>query len=395
MKNFLVIVVIFTAMFSIARADEFASSWVSSINMPPKSRAILIDKVEKYSKRAGAQEAMRRMAHLKPAVDDYCLREGIHPEPIYGLILTESQARPDAVDGVFRFGRSRKAHVGLGQLNFQRLPKDQRFDPDRIQVARRYQMSDKASDKNEWENLDKRFDSRWNLKVTIHEFHGHLERTGDPTLSFMGHHGGGNDPVKAVQKYARDREVVLTRSRVPSYVKKHKLNYFVLYESPGSARRYWASKSDCHLSYGFAPVVWSELFARWCVENNIPKTPATSAEIQILKGEPKVEQQIQGIAGWIASLFTSASICQLWADTMSVFSAGLDCAGKWAVIVLLPCAVLVGLRHIIPPFTIVLWAIVRWGWRSRARPFRFVGTMLAILFGTKARRIAALKVLKT
>lgn len=256
-----------------------------------RSQRMLEKKVGRWQERGDLTTILQRVAHMKPAIDQLCAKHGVDPEVMYGLLMQESCANDEAVDYVFKAGKSSKVHVGLGQLNKDKLPKKIKNDPlrrhfafewrdayrNRIGLARQVKhgndglkdelvQAQKLEDKlmSEWAKRDPRFDPRWNLEQTIVFFKYNLRKCGEPGLAIMAHHGGGNDPVRRVQRWAADHGYPVPSSRkVPAFVRKHGLNYFVLYEDRRAGHQYWAKKGDGHLTYAFSPLAGSIVFMEY------------------------------------------------------------------------------------------------------------------------------------
>lgn len=306
------------------------------------------------------------------------------PEPIYGLILTESKGLADAIDYVFKACLSRSAHVGPGQLSRTRLPKRV---PGRVQAAFAWQETRDPDDLERWKALDKRFDPRWNIATTVREFYEHIMRTGDPTFAFMGHHGGGGDPVRAIQLYAQDHGVRLKRSEVADYTYKHHITYFTLYEARGSAYHYWAAKSDSHVTYGFAPVAWAEIFARWCDAHPEKLEQVQLATLAKAK-ETKTKEKIKH--GGKEEMVTLLGFVRHYVVGIT-HDAGPACAGfgMWIGQVLLAlfvlAVVLSGLWNLVPALGRGVWAVTVWWW-TIARPAgnKAIGGMFRALFPKRA-----------
>lgn len=303
---------------------EFSSPWVRNLDIPEKSRHELRARVEKWPSRPLYWGAMMRLSMIKPNIDGMTKKAGVNSAAFYGLLITESGANPLITDNVFRGGEAGKVHVGLGQLNFSKLPKAEREDKRRIRAAYawranyiRWQKVSQGLKANglsakartglqveatkrqklsrrlllNWAAFDLRFDSRWNLERTISFWKGNIACCGgDATLAIMAHHGGLYSPLRRVAYYRQDHEgrgfdpdnLIWLRREMSVYIKRQGLNFFKLYEDEGrSGVHYWRMKGDAHLTYGFAPVAWSEIF--WRFLNDPGSRPKTNRRYP---GEP-------------------------------------------------------------------------------------------------------------
>lgn len=261
-------------------AEAFIPAWQKLANLETR-----------WQNRADRLMIEKRVAHLKPVIDEICKKQKVNPEVFYGLIMTESCANQYAIDYMFFGGITHSACVGLGQLNEAKLPKNEQQVCHRVglrwqaaHLQRRKQQrlwkkykseacraaylkslsveNDRLAD---WIAVDRRFDARWNLEQTILYFKSNLGKTWKESLAIMAHHGGGNDPVRRVIKYAWDHERIrLQACQVPKYVESRKLDYFKLYNdhcSPGHG--YWANKGDGHLTYAFSPMAATKVFKNY------------------------------------------------------------------------------------------------------------------------------------
>lgn len=392
--------------------------------------------IARWQDRSDRDAILKKVAHMKPVIDELCREHGVNPHVIYGLIMTESCANPQAIDYMFASGLSDKVHVGLGQLNKYKLPAKDAQNRNRIEVAHlwrrvhlyrmKIQRRLKRNETNEleyahersmaveanlmkkWARLDPRFDAKWNLEETIVFFKFNLQKCGEETLAIMGHHGGGNDPVRRVIRYARDHEKVrLTISQVPVYVRKHKLNYMKLYDdhrSPG--HQYWARKGDGHLTYAFSPMAGSQVFEEYWkdlqpgVQSKIMACSASGETRQVGRVTTEVrvasakkaqkgsgrESMIVGMTDAVAGYFTGHAMR---------FVGHLAGAGYELVMLILGLASVAGsllaIRYIIWPLIIrrLVWGFLVCGclWPFLVLASRIAWALICELASTAHRRM--------
>lgn len=284
--------------------EQFAASWLQEIDIPAKSQMIIQKKLEKYSERAGYAAFMMRIAMIEPNISMYCKQYGNPEGPIIGIIITESQGNPLIAD--YLYGQ----YVGYAQMGFQRLPKYLRDDPRIKYYQNLYNHASTSAEKKrivkKWKHIDPRFNCDWALEAINRSHKENFERTGDQTLANCDNHGGQNNCLRRAGLYREDHEGVPFNknlildwrqkqliAELKSYIEKHKLNYFKFYEDKVEGRgvNYWARKSDSHLTYGFAPVVWSELFARF--QKNPSSVPLLAGEVEF-----EIVQQVEHTLWW-------------------------------------------------------------------------------------------------
>lgn len=256
--------------------ERFTSSWVNGLTIPAASTEKVLDDIDRDYSRPESALWLNQASLLYPTVVRLCAHRNIDPDAIMGLIIQESQGSPLQVDYAFKGGISNKSHIGVGQLSFDRvsiiLPKSNKVQTNKrlIHIGKLALLWRKhhkeAAGKplfKQWVKEDPRFDALSNLTQTINEFSANFANSGDETLAIMAHHGGSHDPITRVCLYAQSQGKKLKIRQVASYVKEHKLNYFILAESKDSGARYWIKKGDGHLTYCRSVVAWAEIFSRY------------------------------------------------------------------------------------------------------------------------------------
>jgi len=213
---------------------------------------------------------LARARLFEPYLRAACQRAGVPLSLARGLLATESLYDCLAIDYVFRAGRSRTAHCGLGQLS----PSKGRSYGMAVDEALglRYQQAKQAGDSaqeaaflHRWWAADERFQARKNLSATLADLAWLRRQTGDWTLALLGHHGGVNSPRRAVLKWCRvhrqlplDPQSDADLQQTPELVERYRLDYFDLFrEQSGEVYDYLAGKSDDHRTYVWRVLAWA------------------------------------------------------------------------------------------------------------------------------------------
>jgi hypothetical protein len=157
---------------------------------------------------------------------------GLDDRLFQGLIVLECGGREDAIDYMFRQGRGRRAHVGLGQMGwiearsaglkvaprFEELLKKEirhsitlirenlvetpKRTPEQFQAALWNSVHRQRIYVEEWRGQDERFDPQKNLKATAQLLKARLRGyKGDVTLAVAAYHAGGGNISRALRLY--------------------------------------------------------------------------------------------------------------------------------------------------------------------------------------------------